>query len=146
MSTFWPLLLTAVGVVAFVTASQIISRTGYQWRGMRNAIPHTRADRRNVARALRRANFTVEDPVVRALMLERARYLRSSGVRDLIVHALFPLGFGLGFSWAYLSPVLFPYAIVVQALILLFVLDFAQANIHRLRNAKRLLSPWWATR
>jgi hypothetical protein len=146
MATFWPVLLSAVGLVAFVTASHIISRIDYQWHRMRNAIPHTRAHRREVARALRRANFTVDDPVVRALMFERAKYLQSSGVRDLMWNTVFAAGFDLGFSWAYLSPLLFPYVIVIQALIFLLILDYAVANIHRLRNAKRLLSPWWATR
>ena len=143
VSTFWVILLTVVGILVWLASSQVLTRNGHQWRGIRNTIPHTRAHRQRVARALRRGTFTIDDPVVRALMLERARYLDGYGARDLAIFVLYFLGFALGLSWAYLSPPLRPYVIGLQSLIFLFTLDSAIANIHRIKNARRFLAPWW---
>ncbi len=142
-----PLTIAGVGVIIFVgvaiAANYLPSRLdSLHWIGFKRDGGFTRKQLGAARDAIRRRKFTTEDPIIREIMLERARYLSSSGVSFLIQGIVLFTSVGLMLTLLYLFTATTVIAIVIQSLLLLFIATSIRANVLAIRNARKFLAPW----
>jgi uncharacterized membrane protein len=136
-----PLIFVVVGVVVTLIAMEFWGRVSKDWAWLLQSAEYTRKQLNAAARALRRGNFTAEDPVTRILMVEFARYYSASGVANLVPTIFMFAGIGTALSALYFWGSMVAVGIVVQVLLAIGLVSTTVDKVREIRNSKKFLAP-----